>query len=103
MPSFYPAVAFYLLRMLLSEMDIPARQSYVIAMVMVRPQEKSIAASTTNVARIIASSVGPTVASRILLLTAFSPFVISGTLKIIYDLSLYFNFRHLKPPEEMQK
>ncbi len=98
MPSFYLAVAFYLLRMLLSEMDIPARQSYVVAMV--KPEEISIATSTTNVVRIIASSIGPTIAGRILLLTVFSPFVISGTLKIIYDLSLYFNFRHLKPPEE---
>jgi len=97
MPSFYLAAAFYLLRQLLSEMDIPVRQSYIVAIV--KPEERSIATSTTNVTRIIASSIGPTIASR-LLLTAFSSFVLSGILKIIYDLSLYFNFRHLKPPEE---
>lgn len=101
MPSFYLAAAFYLLRQLLSEMDVPARQSYIVAVV--KPEERSIATSTTNVTRILASSVGPTIASRILLLTAFSPFVLSGTLKIIYDISLYFNFRHLKPPEEIKK
>ena len=98
MPSFYLAAGLYLLRQLLSEMDIPARQSYVVAIV--RAEEKSIAASTTNVAKIISSSVGPLIASRTLLLTVFSPFVVSGTLKIIYDISLYFSFRHIKPPEE---
>ncbi len=51
-------------------------------------------------AKIISSSVGPLIASRTLLLTVFSPFVVSGTLKIIYDISLYFSFRHIKPPEE---
>ncbi len=98
MPSFYLAAGVYLLRQLLSEMDIPARQSYVVASV--RAEEKSIAASTTNVAKMISSSVGPLIASRTLLLTVFSPFVVSGTLKIIYDISLYFSFRHIIPPEE---
>ena len=98
MPSFYLAAGLYLLRQLLSEMDIPARQSYVVAIV--RAEEKAIAASTTNVAKMISSSVGPLIASRTLLLTVFSPFVVSGALKIIYDISLYFNFRHIKPPEE---
>lgn len=101
MPSFYLAAAFYLLRQLLSEMDIPARQSYIVAVV--KPEERSIATSTTNVTRIVASSIGPTISGRLLLLTVFSPFVISGLLKIIYDISLYFNFRHLKPPEEIKK
>ena len=66
----------------------------------INPEEKSIATSTTNVTKILASSVGPTIAGRVLLLTAFSPFVIGGFLKIIYDIILYFNFRNLKPPEE---
>lgn len=101
MPNFYLAVIMLLLRQLLSEMDVPSRQSYVVAMV--SPEEKSIATSTTNVAKILASSVGPTIAGKVLLLTAFSPFVIGGTLKIIYDIILYFNFRNLKPPEELKK
>ncbi len=99
MPDLYLAAALYLLRQLLSEMDIPPRQSYVVAVV--RPEEKSIATSTTNVAKILASAIGPTIAGRVLLLTAFSPFVIGGTFKIIYDVILYFNFRNLKPPEEI--
>ncbi len=97
-PNFYLAVLLLLLRQLLSEMDVPSRQSNVVAVV--SPEEKSIATSTTNVAKILATSVGPTIAGRVLLLTAFSPFVIGGTLKITYDMILYFNFRNLKPPEE---
>ncbi|VVB92560.1 Major Facilitator Superfamily protein [uncultured archaeon] len=97
-PNFYLAVALLLLRQLLSEMDVPPRQSYVVAMV--NPEEKSIATSTTNLAKILASSIGPAVAGRVLFLTAFSPFVIGGSLKIIYDVILYFDFRNLKPPEE---
>jgi MFS family permease len=97
-PNFYLAVTLLLLRQLLSEMDVPPRQSYVVAMV--NPEEKSIATSTTNLAKILASSIGPAVAGRILFLTAFSPFVIGGSLKIIYDVILYFDFRNLKPPEE---
>ncbi len=96
--NFYLAVALLLLRQLLSEMDVPPRQSYVVAMV--KPEEKSIATSSTNLAKILASSVGPAVAGRVLFLTAFSPFIIGGSLKIIYDVILYFDFRNLKPPEE---
>ncbi|MDL5501933.1 MAG: hypothetical protein QSU88_01840, partial [Candidatus Methanoperedens sp.] len=97
-PDFYLAVILLLLRQLLSEMDVPPRQSYVVAVV--KPEEKSIATSSTNLAKILASSVGPAIAGKVLLLTAFSPFVIGGSLKIIYDVILYFNFRNLKPPEE---
>ena len=98
MPTFPLAAACYLLRQLLSEMDIPARQSYVVAMV--RPEEKSIAASTTNVAKIMASSIGPIIAGGMLPLAALSPLVLAGALKIVYDATLYLNFRNLKPPEE---
>ncbi len=99
-PDFYLAVALLLLRQLLSEMDVPPRQSYVVAVV--RHEEKAIATSATNLAKILASSIGPAVAGRVLFLTAFSPFVIGGSLKIIYDVILYFNFRNLKPPEEIK-
>ena len=101
MPSFYLAASFYFLRQLLSEMDIPARQSYVVAVVQL--EERPIAAGITNVTRIITHSIGPTIATKILFSKIFSPFVIAGTLKIIYDLSLYYNFKHLKPPEEIKK
>ncbi len=99
-PDFYLAVALLLLRQLLSEMDVPPRQSYVVAVV--RPEEKPIATSATNLAKILASSIGPAVAGRVLFVTAFSPFVIGGSLKLIYDVVLYFNFRNLKPPEEIK-
>ena len=56
--------------------------------------------SITNVARMMAKTVGPSIASNILLLTFFSPFALAGTLKTVYDLMLYYNFRHLRPPEE---
>jgi MFS family permease len=100
MPTFPLAAAMYLLRQLLSEMDVPVRQSYVVAIV--KPEEKAIASSTTNVAKIIAQSLGPSLAS-ILLATPLSPFVFAGVLKIAYDVSIYFGFRKLKPPEEQNK
>lgn len=96
MPTFYLAAIFLLLRQLFSEMDIPARQSYVVAMV--GPEEKPVATSVTNVAKIIATAFGPTVAT--ILFLPFAPFVAAGVLKISYDMALYFNFRKLKPPEE---
>lgn len=98
MPTLYLAAFFYLLRQLLSEMDIPARQSYVVSVV--SPEERSQAASMTNIAKILSSSISPTIASKILLLPFLSPFVIAGTVKILYDLTLYFSFKHIKPQEE---
>lgn len=95
MPFFELAALFYLLRQLLSEMDIPARQSYVVSVV--NPEERSQATSITSVAKLLSSSVSPTIASNILLFPFFSPFLVAGTIKIVYDLTLYFNFRGIKP------
>lgn len=97
MPSLTLAAAFYLLRQLLSEMDVPARQSYVVAIV--EPEETTMAASITNVAKILATSIGPTL-SGLLAFTPLSPFVAAGTLKIGYDIMLYLRFKKIKPPEE---
>lgn len=94
MPTFYLAAALYLLRQGLSEMDIPARQTYVVSVV--NPEERSQATSITNVSKIVASSIGPPVASK-LLLSIFSPFILAGALKIFYDLTFYFNFRNIEP------
>lgn len=101
MPTFTSAAALFLLRQLLSDMDIPARQSYIVAIV--QPSEMPKVVSITTAVRMMAKTVGPSIASNILLLTVFSPFVLAGTLKTIYDISLYYNFRHVKPPEEDSK
>lgn len=94
MPSFPLAAILFLLRQGLSEMDIPARQAYVVSVV--NPEERAQATSVTNVAKIVSSSISPPIASKMLLF-AFSPFIVAGTLKITYDLTLYYNFKHIKP------
>ena len=96
MPTFPLAAALYLLRQGLSEMDIPARQAYVVSVV--NPEERTQAASITNVAKIVSSSISPPIATKILL-SSFSPFILAGILKIIYDLTLYYNFKHIEPLE----
>lgn len=96
MPTFPLAAILYLLRQGLSEMDIPARQAYVVSVV--SPHERTQAASVTNVAKIVSSSISPPIAGKILL-SAFSPFILAGVLKIFYDLTLYYNFKYVKPLE----
>ena len=89
-----------LARSALSQMDVPTRTSYVMAVV--TPPERPAAASVTAVPRSLASSLSPTLGGM-LLTTSFSglPLVICGALKIIYDVALLFSFRHVKPPEEV--
>jgi hypothetical protein len=89
-----------LVRAALSQMDVPTRASYVLAVV--TPAERAAAASFTAVPRSLASAISPAV-SGALLSSAFGsmPLVISGILKGIYDLTLLFSFRHIRPPEEM--
>jgi MFS family permease len=88
-----------LVRAALSQMDVPTRTSYVMAVV--TPAERTAAASITAVPRSLASSISPALAGA-LLATSFTglPLVITGVLKIVYDLALLFSFRHMKPPEE---
>jgi MFS family permease len=92
-------LALLLVRSALSQMDVPTRTSYVMAVV--TPPERTAAASVTAVPRSLASSVSPALAGA-LLATPFAglPLVICGVLKIAYDLSLLVMFRHTKPPEE---
>jgi MFS family permease len=99
-PNLYLALALLLLRAALSQMDVPTRTSYVMAVV--TPAERSAAASVTAVPRSLASSISPAI-SGVLLTTAFSglPLVLCGKLKIAYDVALLFSFRHVKPPEEI--
>ena len=95
----WQAIALLLVRSLLSQMDVPARTSYVMAVV--TPAERAAAASLTAVPRSLASALGPTIAGWLLTLSAFGwPLLIAGALKAGYDLSLLAQFRHLRPPEE---
>jgi MFS family permease len=97
--NLYIALGLLLLRSALSQMDVPTRTSYVMAVV--TPAERPAAASLTAVPRSLASAVSPAI-SGALLMTAFSglPLVVCGVLKIAYDLALLVSFRHIKPPEE---
>jgi len=99
MPTLPLAVLFLLLRAALSSMDVPARTSYVMAVV--SPAERPAAAGITAVPRSLAAAVSPAVAGYLLTLSPFGwPLVICGALKIVYDLTLLGMFRKVKPPEE---
>ncbi len=100
MPTLSLAVLVLLLRSSISQMDVPTRQSYTMAVVEAR--ERSAAGGFTGVARTTGAAISP-------LLTGFLfarpglinlPFYIAGTVKVVYDLLLYFSFRQLRPPEE---
>jgi MFS family permease len=101
-PNLTVVLALLLVRSALSQMDVPTRTSYVMAVV--TPAERTAAASVTAVPRSLASAISPAM-SGALLSTAFAglPLVISGVLKIVYDLLLLFSFRHIKPPEEKER
>jgi MFS family permease len=92
-------LSLLLVRSALSQMDVPTRSSYVMAVV--TPAERTAAASVTAVPRSLASSISPAIAG-FMLAGAFSglPLVVCGSLKIAYDLALLRMFRHTKPPEE---
>ena len=98
-PSLSVALALLLVRSALSQMDVPTRSSYVMAVV--TPPERAAAASVTAVPRSLASAISPAVAG-VLLAGPFSalPLVVCGVLKIGYDLALLVMFQHIKPPEE---
>jgi MFS family permease len=99
MPNATLAVTFLLLRSALSSMDVPARQSYVMAVV--PPEERAAAASVTNVPRSLASAAAPVPAGMLLDATSFGwPLICAGALKITYDLLLLAQFRALRPEDE---
>ena len=99
LPNLTGVLALLLIRAALSQMDVPTRTSYVMALV--TPAERPAAASVTAAPRSLAASISPALAGA-LLSTQFSglPLVVCGALKIAYDISLLLSFRHLKPPEE---
>lgn len=99
MPTAPLAVGFLLLRMCLSQMDVPARQSYVMAVV--PPEERPAAASVTNVPRSLAAALAPLLAGAMLSRSSFGwPLLCGGIAKTIYDVLLLVQFGAVKPPEE---
>ncbi|HUG47522.1 MAG TPA: MFS transporter [Candidatus Limnocylindria bacterium] len=99
-PSAELAVLLFLVRMSISQMDVPTRQSYTMAVV--APDERTAAAGLTNVARSTASAISPALAGLAMGTAALgAPFFIAGGLKIAYDLLVFRAFRHVRPPEEL--
>jgi len=100
-PDLSLALGLLLLRSALSQMDVPTRSSYVMAVV--TEAERAAAASFTAVPRSLASAASPALAG-LLLAGSFRgwPLILCGVLKIVYDLLLLWQFRHVKPPEETQ-
>jgi MFS family permease len=99
-PNVTVAFALLFVRALLSNMDVPARTSYVMAIV--TPAERAAAAGVTNVPRSLASAFSPALAGLLFSLSPFAwPLVIGGSLKITYDLLLLWRFQKVRPPEEI--
>src|ERR1043165_10072215 len=99
-PPFPLAVALYLARMALSQMDVPTRQSYLVAVV--KENERTAAAGITNISRNITQAVSPSLAGYILqsLSLLSAPFILGGELKIVYDMTLYFTFKSKRSANE---
>jgi MFS family permease len=99
MPTAGLAAALFLARMSISQMDVPTRQSYTMAVV--DDDERTAAAGLTNVARSAASALSPTVTGWAFSVAALGlPFFIAGGIKVLYDLLIFASFRGLRPPEE---
>ena len=100
MPNLELAAAVLLLRFSISQMDVPTRQSYTMAIV--APDERSAAAGVTGIARSLGVALSPLIAAPLYLSAAlaWAPFVIAGSLKIVYDVALYRAFQTVRPPEE---
>jgi predicted MFS family arabinose efflux permease len=100
MPTLPLAAGVLLARFAISQMDVPTRQSYTMAIV--DPDERSAAAGVTGIARSLGVSTSPLIAGPLYLSAAlaWTPFVISGGLKIIYDIALYRAFNAVAPSDE---
>jgi MFS family permease len=98
-PNLGVVIGLLMVRSLLSQMDVPTRNSYVMAVV--TPPERPAAASLTSVPRSLASAVSPVIAGYLITISGFAwPLLIGGLLKVGYDLTLLAMFRHVRPPEE---
>jgi MFS family permease len=103
MPTLPLAILVLLVRFSISQMDVPTRQSYIMAVV--SPEERSAAAGITGVARTTGAAISPLFVGFMFARPALInlPFFIAGTLKIVYDLALYKAFVAVRPPEEIQR
>lgn len=98
-PNFTVAALLFLLREGLVEMDVPTRQSYVMAVV--RPEERLTASGITSLVRLAGWAVAPAVAGALMQSQSLAlPLIVGAGIKIAYDVILYFSFRARKPPEE---
>lgn len=100
MPNLPLAIGVLLARFSISQMDVPTRQSYTMAVV--DPDERSAASGVTTIARSVGAALSPSLAGLLMAIPVLfsAPFYLSGGLKIVYDVLLYKSFRGLKPPEE---
>jgi MFS family permease len=99
MPTIEASLFFYLGRSLLSQMDVPTRQSYTMAIV--KPEERSRFQALLNLPRSVTMAVGPSIAAYIMQFVGLNmPFLIAGVIKGAYDVALWFMFKDIKPPEE---
>lgn len=100
MPNLPLAIIILLLRFSISQMDVPTRQSYTMAVV--SPDERSAASGITGIARSVGASISPAITGFLFGIPALIslPFFLCGGLKIVYDLLLYRSFQTMKPPEE---
>ncbi len=96
-PHLAGAIALWLARVTLSQMDVPARQAFVVALV--DPEERVAAAAFTNTARYVSRPIGPAVAGAMMQSAAGAPFFIAGGVKILYDLLIYATFRRVELPD----
>jgi MFS family permease len=101
MPTLPLAVAILLLRFSTSQMDVPTRQSYTMAVV--AADERSAASGVTTIARSVGAAVSPTLTGFFLSVPSLisMPFLLAGGVKLVYDGLLYYSFRKIRPPEEL--
>ena len=98
-PNLTIAIGLLLARSALSQMDVPTRASYVMAVV--RPEERPAAASVTSVPKTCAWATGSIISGYLLTLSGFGwPLLIGGAIKAAYDILLLIKFREMRPPEE---
>ena len=99
-PNFWTAALLFLLREGLVEMDVPTRQSYVMAVV--APAERTFASGVTHLVRLSAWAVAPAFAGMMMSEGSMvTPLIVGAVLKIVYDILLYLAFRDVRPPEEL--
>ena len=99
MPNLELAIGMLLARNLLSQLDVPTRQSYTMAVV--ATDERAASAGIMSVARNIGAAIAPVFTGSVLAAPALGlPFLLAGGLKIVYDLWIFALFRHVRPPEE---